>query len=142
MSICISYSDIMRWREQKRFDILREVSFCEGAPQGEGFYFYKTLTKPKGAPKDFKAPCPFLAYEEDKATCSIHTTKPVACKDAPDGFDKFDICPAWDTSFINHKRLRKVRNRQYKDFKRCSENGKEILNIITEARKWQLKHYM
>ena len=126
--ICITYSDVMRWVKQHRQDIIKEVSFVRGAPQGDGFYFAETITKPK-------KPCPFLVDNE----CSIHETKPVCCKDAPDSLTTFDVCPVWDKSLINRKRLRKIKSRQDRDFKACVTNFKQLLEITIKAKGWQLK---
>jgi Fe-S-cluster containining protein len=128
MVISITYSDIKRWVREGRQDILREVSFVNGAPQGDGFYFAQTITKPKKS-------CSFLVDDQ----CSIHGTKPVCCKDAPGSLTSFDVCPVWNISYINRKRLRKIQSRQDKDFKRCVIHFKELLEITIEAGGWQLK---
>jgi len=126
--ICITNSDIKRWVKECRNDILKEVVFTRGAPQGDGFYFEQTIIAPK-------KPCPFLLENQ----CSIHETKPVCCKDAPDSLTSFDVCPSWDKSYINSKRLRKIRARQDKDFKACVTNFEELLGITMKARGWRLK---
>ena len=127
MAICISNSDILRWQEQDRIDILTEVAFSEDAPTGAGFYFPRTIVAPK-------APCHFLKDNGDgKHLCSIHDTKPRACKDAPDSLDKFDVCPVWNKSYIVRKRLVKLKQRQTKDFKRCVTNFKALMDILYKA---------
>jgi Fe-S-cluster containining protein len=123
MAICITYSDIIRWHEQGRKDILSKVSFAEGFPAGDGFYIADTVLKPK-------RPCPFLV----DSLCSIHPIKPVSCKDAPAGFTKFDLCPVWKPEHINRKRLKKVQRRQVKDFKKSATNFPQLYRIILEAR--------
>lgn len=128
MVICITHSDIKRWVEECRNDILKEIVFARGAPQGDGFYIEQTITAPK-------KPCPFLVDNK----CSIHKTKPVCCKDAPDSLTSFDVCPSWDTSYINPKRLKKIEARQDKDFKACVTNFEELLQITMKARGWRLK---
>jgi len=127
MVIPITFSDIRRW--QDRQDILKEVVFAKDAPQGDGFYIEKTITAPK-------KPCPFLG---DDNLCSIHNTKPVCCKDAPASLTRFDVCKVWDKSFINQKRLRKIKRRQDKDFKDCVTHFKELFELISRARGWELK---
>jgi Fe-S-cluster containining protein len=112
--------------KENREDILKEVSFARGAPQGDGFYFQQTITAPK-------KPCLFLVDNE----CSIHETKPVCCKDAPASLTSFDVCPVWNTSYINRKRLKKITGRQDKDFKQCVSNFKELLEITIRAKGWQ-----
>lgn len=126
--ICVTFSDIARWAQEKRRDILKEVYFAKDAPQGDGFYFGKTITSPK-------QPCPFLREN----LCSIHSTKPVCCKDAPASLTKFDLCPEWDESYINKKRLYKIQRRQHKDFGACVTHFKELFEITAEARGWELK---
>jgi len=127
MAICITYSDIIRWKEQNRIDIIKEVSFTRGCPQGDGFYFEKTITAPK-------KPCPFL----QENLCSIHDTKPICCKDAPYGFNNFDVCPEWNNSMID-KRTKKIQARQHKDFKNCVIHFKELLETTIKAKGWRLK---
>ena len=129
MAICISHSDIMRWQEQGRKDILRNVSFAKDAPQGDGFYVSQTILGPE------KKPCPFLVDN----LCGIHETKPAVCKDAPFGFTKFDACPVWKSEHINRKRLKKIQRRQAKDFNTCAAEFHHLFKIIVEAREWQLK---
>ena len=126
--ICITYSDIKRWVKQGRTDILREVGFVRGAPQGDGFYFEQTITKPK-------KPCLFMVDNK----CSIHDTKPVCCKDAPASLTKFPVCSQWNASYINKKRLKKITARHDKDFKKCVTNFKELLEVTMKARGWRLK---
>lgn len=126
--ISITSSDILRWYEQGRKDILKEITFCKGAPQGDGFYIEKTIVAPKQA-------CPFLINNE----CSIHDTKPVCCKDAPSSLTKFDCCPVWNKSFINKKRLKKIQKRQDKDFKNCVVNFKKLLEITMTVKGFNYK---
>jgi Fe-S-cluster containining protein len=104
------------------------VVFARGAPQGDGFYFERTITAPKKV-------CLFLVDDQ----CSIHETKPVCCKDAPASFTKFKVCPVWTPAHINEVRLKKIRRRQDKDFGNCVSNFKELLEVTIRARGWQLK---
>lgn len=127
MAISISHSDMMRWRDEQRVDILLEVSFVRNAPQGQGFYFVKTIRGP------VKQPCPFLNSDN---LCSIHGTKPVACKDAPDGLEEFKECKYWNKSFINRKRLRKIVARQHMDYKNCVNHFYYLMGLLSEARKY------
>ena len=120
LAIPIAYSDIKKWQGAQRWDILRKVGFSRKAPTGQGFYIGDTLTI---------KPCPFLKDN----LCSIHDIKPVCCKNAPYGPDKYDCCPVWDESYINQNRLKKVRRRQMKDLKRTVENCDEIMGILNVA---------
>jgi Fe-S-cluster containining protein len=124
MAICVSHSDIIRWQDERRPDILRNVSFAKDAPQGDGFYVAATITGPE------KKPCPFLVDD----LCGIHHTKPMVCKDVPARFTRFDACPVWKPEHINHKRLKKVQRRQAKDFKKCATDFANLYRIIVEAR--------
>ena len=133
MAISATYSDMIRWYEERRWDILKEISFCQDAPQGDGFYFYKTMRVPKGELPVGK-PCPFLTPDE---LCAIHETKPLSCKDAPKSLDRFDCCPVWDESFIDRKKIKVISKRQTEDYKLCAvpKNFERLLFIITKARK-------
>lgn len=122
-SIPIFYSDITRWSDEDRLDILREVVFCRGAPKGDGFYFESTVTAPK-------KPCIFLKNN----LCSIHDTKPMCCKDAPESFEEFDCCPVWNKKFINKDKRENVVARQDRDSKECVNNFEQLLKITFRAR--------
>lgn len=126
--ICITNSDIKRWVKQGRTDIIKEAVFARGAPQGDGFYFEQTITKPK-------KPCPFLMDNQ----CSIHETKPVCCKDSPDSQTEFPVCKEWSKVYINEKKLKKIKRRQHKDLGNCVSNFKELLEVTIKARGWELK---
>ena len=86
-AIDITFSDILRWSDQKRWDILREVYYIDNYPQkGQGgFYIEKSLKKKE----DLNRQCPFLMDENE---CSIHDTKPSGCKDAPLAYKEFKEC--------------------------------------------------
>lgn len=68
----ITYTDIQRWTEQKRVDILAHVTYEESNEKlNSGFYFL---------PDPLSKECPFLSREN---TCSIHDTKPKVCRNFP-----------------------------------------------------------
>ena len=92
--IDIAGSDIIRWYNQGRWDILQEISLIDNYPKkGQcGFFIAKTTFNPK-------QDCPFLVDNK----CSIHDTKPLACKDAPIGHTKFDLCPVFNKKDIKKK---------------------------------------
>lgn len=121
--IPITHSDIIRWVQQERKDILRQVTFCRGAPQGDGFYLEQTITAPK-------KPCPFLVNDQ----CGIHETKPRACRDAPHSMTSFSVCSEWSEACIDRKRLKKIRRKQEKDFKKCVVHFKELMEITFRAK--------
>ena len=124
MAICVTYSDMIRWQRQGRNDVLEEVSFCKNAPQGEGFYFHRSVLKPKRT-------CPFL---EDNL-CQIHDTKPRTCKDAPKGFTRFDQCPVWDKELhFNLKSFKRTIKKQDKDFRKCVTQFDRLMEILWDSR--------
>jgi len=92
--INILYSDIIRWRNEDRKDILKEVSFIRTTSGlASGFYFRKTTM-----PSHKK--CPFLDFENDLAKCLIQDTKPRCCKNNPEIIPRKDFlkwigCPAF-----------------------------------------------
>jgi Fe-S-cluster containining protein len=141
IAICITYSDLKRWKEQNRYDIIREVSFLripkdkrKDHPLGEGFYIATTVSK---------IACPFLGEKNGKSICTIHHTKPRACKDAPDGFNEKSnfnkTCPVWNYQMNNPKRVRKIQAKQDRDFKACVTHFEELLNLTIGAKGWRLK---
>jgi Fe-S-cluster containining protein len=122
MAICISYSDFKRWEAENRKDILKEISFAEDFPKDTGFYFYKTILEPG-------SPCPFLKDN----LCSIHDTKPTGCRGFPYGVDEVE-CPQWKPEYLNKKRLKKIKRKQYKDYKKALTHFDEIYPLIVGAR--------
>ena len=128
-AIDITFSDILRWRDEKRWDILNEVYYIDNYPiKGQGrFYIEKSIPKKE----DMKRYCPFLINNE----CSIHSTKPGVCKDAPFGYTEFKECPVFkkpNTDVINAT-VRK----QTQDIMAAKKNFNTAMNILTRARTWQ-----
>ena len=119
--IPISYSDIARWFNTGRNDILHEVSFINNYPRKGtgGFYITKTATAPKQQ-------CPFLTKQNK---CRIYPVRPRACKDFPFGHTAVGGCPAWDG-----KASEIVKEQQFKDFKMAHDNWKPLLTILVQAR--------
>ena len=76
------WEDIERWRKEGRDDILKYVYVFEGL--GGDFFDKKTF-------KRFLK-CPFLKKEGKIYSCTIHETKPRACKLFPFYFDNQGIC--------------------------------------------------
>jgi len=135
--IPITYSDIKRWQSEGRQDILKETVFCRDAPQGDGFYFEHTIVK---GPDGEKQPCIFL---DENNQCSIHDTKPKACKDAPDVYDETSmfqfICPAWVPECNDPQKVRQMKKEQNEDFRDCVTNFHELLQITFEARGFKVE---
>ena len=128
--ISVSYSDIHKWFEAGRFDLLQEVSFIANYPRKNtgGFFIAKTAFNPK-------QPCPFLVKENGVGSCSIQDIKPRACKDYPWSHDKMEGCPAFPEVQGKNLSVRKqVFKSQYKDFKKAFFNRAELLHILTKAR--------
>ena len=125
--INVCYSDIIRWFNNGRNDILQEVSFINNYPKNGtgGFYITKTALNPKQA-------CPFLITESDIITCSIHDTKPKACIHFPASSEKVDFCLV---SKVSSKETREqLKKDQRKDFKMAHDNWQSLLAILVQAR--------
>ena len=127
VTINVGFKDIVSWAEQGRRDILSHISWIEHYPHKDtgGFYIAQTAKAPK-------QPCPFFEKTNGSGFCKIQSTKPVACKDAPRGYETFDGC----SSFVQmpKKARNKVIRRQYKDFKQAHKYRKELLQILYAAR--------
>ena len=125
--INVSQTDILRWNKDERMDILKEVSWLHNYPRKNtgGFYIVKTTYNPK-------QPCPF--YEG--STCSIHSTKPKACKDYPfSQSEVFSECFAFGLNGRFPLMRRKIKKSQYKDFKKAFDNQGRLMPILIEARR-------
>jgi len=128
-AIDITFSDILRWSDEKRGDILNEVYYIDNYPiKGQGgFYIEKSIPKKE----DMERHCPFLIDNK----CSIHDTKPIGCKDAPLGYTEFKECPVFkkpNTDVINAT-VRK----HTQDIMAAKKNFNTAMNILTRARTWQ-----
>jgi len=124
--INISYSDIVRWFQEKRHGILFEVTYLDNYPtKGTGgFYFLKTVRNPK-------RPCPFLKGNN----CDIQKTKPLACKDAPFGYESFSMCPAFEGAKREIRvRFQQVVDRQRKDFFKAFTQRKFLMTLLKLSR--------
>jgi Fe-S-cluster containining protein len=129
INIPISYNDIIRWVKEDRKDILFQVSWIKNFPRKQtgGFYFRQTCKKDEHGEKGI---CPFLS---EKNLCLIQDTKPLACKDAPKGFDKFDICPAFKKPYPKKVRER-IKSKQRKDYKKAFDKHMELVRILGDMR--------
>jgi len=133
--INIAYSDIVRWFNEGRNEILQEVSFIDNYPKKGtgGFYIAKTSFNPK-------QPCPFLGSENGLAVCSIYETRPIVCRDFPYGRDIKTTtamsCAMYpEPHFILDRTIcRQVKKRQFRDFKMAFDNRRQLLNILIVAR--------
>ena len=129
-TIDITFSDILRWSDEKRRDILKEVYFIDNYPaKGQGgFYFEKSIPKKE----DMKRHCSFLTSENK---CSIHDTKPSGCKDAPLAYTEFKECPVFEKS---NDVIRSIMvKKQGQDLSAAKKNFNIVMGVLVEARNWQ-----
>lgn len=129
ITINISQSDILRWKEENRKDILREVSWLNNYPRKNtgGFYIIKTTYNPKQS-------CPF--YKGD--ICSIHDIKPKACRDYPFSQSQGEVFSECFMFGLDGKfplKRKKIKKSQYKDFKKAFDNQGRLMPILIEARR-------
>ena len=125
--IDITFSDILRWSDQKRWDILCEIFYLDNYPvKGQGgFYIEKSAKAPK-------APCPFLAQNQ----CSINDTKPSGCADAPLAYKEFPECPVFKKS--SDTVINEMVKKQTQDIMASKRNYNIVMNVLVEARNCQL----
>jgi len=125
--IDITFSDILRWNEQKRWDILKEVSFIDNYPiKGQGgFYIEKSAKAPK-------RPCPFLTSDNK---CSINDTKPSGCSDAPLAYKVFPECSVFEKP--SDDVIEAMINKQTQDIIAAKKNYNIVMNVLVEARNCQ-----
>jgi len=128
-AIDITFSDILRWADQKRRDILKEVFYIDNYPtKGQGGFFFEKSIKKK---EDMKRYCPFLT---DENKCSIHDTKPSGCKDAPLGYTEFKECPVFKKS--NKDVINATVKKQTQDIMAAKKNFNMVMGVLAEARNW------
>jgi len=125
--INVSYSDIVGWHRKNRWDILNEVAWINNYPKKDtgGFYITKTTLNPKKF-------CPFLRKQNNITSCSIQDVKPVACRDAPMGYGKFDGCKGFVQS--DDKTRQRIMDRHDKDFKEAFDKHMFLLQFLAKAR--------
>lgn len=130
-AISITFSDILRWSDEKRNDILNEVYYMDNYPsKGQGgFYFEKSIPKKE----DMKRHCSFLT---DENKCSIHDTKPMSCKDAPLGYEEFNECPVFEKA--NNKIINMIVKKQTQDMLAAKRYFNIVMSVLAEARAWQI----
>ena len=129
-SIDITFSDVLRWSDHKRWDILSEVYFIDNYPEkGQGgFYFEKSIKKKE----DMERHCSFLTDENE---CAIHDTKPSGCKDAPLAYKEFDECPVFKKP--NDDVINAMVKKQTQDIMAAKRNFNIVMGVLVEARNWQ-----
>ena len=125
--INITFSDILRWSDQKRWDILCEISFIDNYPtRGQGgFYIEKSAKAPKRA-------CPFLTVGNE---CSINDTKPGGCKDAPLAYKEFPECSVFEKS--SDSVIDNMVRKQTQDIMMARKNSNIVMSLLVEARNWE-----
>ena len=129
-TIDITFSDILRWSDQKRWDILNEIFFLDNYPyKGQGgFYFEKSIKKKE----DMNRHCPFLTAENK---CLIHDTKPSGCKDAPLAYKEFKECPVFKKP--NDDVINSMVKKQTQDILAAKRNFNIVMGVLVEARNCQ-----
>ena len=128
-SIDITFSDILRWSNEKRRDILKEVFYIDNYPtKGQGGFFFEKSIKKK---EDMKRYCPFLT---DENKCSINDTKPSGCKDAPLAYIEFKECPVFEKS--DNEVINATIKKQTQDILAAKKNFNIVMGILVEARTW------
>ena len=128
-AIDITFSDILRWSDEKRRDILREVFYIDNFPQkGQGGFYIEKSLKTK---ENLNRQCPFLT---DENKCSIHNTKPSGCKDAPLAYKEFNECSVFEkaSDFVVSAMVKK----QTRDIMAAKRNYNVVMNALVEARNW------
>ena len=129
-TIDITFSDILRWNNEKRWDILREVYYIDNFPhKGQGGFYIEKSLKTK---EDLNRQCPFLT---DENKCLIHNTKPSGCKDAPLAYTEFKECPVFKKS--NDDVINATIKKQTQDIMAAKRNFNIVMGILVEARNWQ-----
>ena len=126
ITINVSQTDILRWKEEERKDILQEVSWLHNYPRKNtgGFYIIKTTFNPKQA-------CPFY-----NGACLIHNTKPKACKDYPfSQTEFFSECFMFGLDGMFPLKKKRIKKSQAKDFKKAFDNQGRLMPILIEARR-------
>ena len=124
----ICYSDIMRWKEEDRKDILKKVTWIQNYPREKvgGFYIKDT------AIVDIRK-CPFMKsfdWKEEKV-CTIYKTRPLACKDFPMGSKKIDDCPGFVVPSLPI--FEAIKTKQHEDFFNAFEERGKLKIIVLEA---------
>jgi Fe-S-cluster containining protein len=70
-----THDDVKRWREEGRSDILRTAKMVW---KGGNLEYAELWFDPTTGKELFN--CPWLKREGDKASCSIHETRPQVCR--------------------------------------------------------------
>lgn len=81
-----TWEDVLRWREQKREDILRHAYVFENLG-ADLWVDAKTQERLYS--------CPFFETRNGRSLCRIHNTKPKICREFPLAWEKFEcsLCP-------------------------------------------------
>lgn len=126
-SIDITFSDVLRWNAEERWDILSEVSYIKNYPKlGMGGLYIEKSLKTK---RDLNRHCPFLTKDN---LCAINETKPSGCADAPNGYKEFNECPVFERPPAHI--IDFIVSKQAKDLKAVQRNQELITDILVKAR--------
>lgn len=132
ININVSYSDIIRWAKEKRFDILSEIEYIDHEDRKKrGFYIRKTVTSPKQA-------CPYLTIEDGLSSCSIYETRPRSCVEFPEAHGKDEKekikCPARGDFEVDEKTLYDFKREQAFDFMLAEDRKEKLKDILSIAK--------
>lgn len=123
----ICYSDIERWKNERRWDILSQVGWVTYNKTD-----YLQLALLKTLPKN--AVCPYLS---ESNLCKIHETKPRVCKDFPicGTAEKLSLCKGIGQGpKLNPKIVSSVHKRQVEDLAKVMAFRNEISAILLGSR--------
>ena len=133
--INITYSDVMRWESEGRFDILSEVNLVQFKKDVDftGFYFGKTA---------LREGCPFLLFDGVKTNCRIYETRPKCCRNQPECIEpNSDKLKNWkkcqglqNRTQFNDAYFKEVRQDEYEDLRQIYIHIKQVFEIIRQAR--------
>lgn len=133
--INITYSDVTRWENEGRFDILSEVNLVQFKKDVAftGFYFGKSA---------LGNGCPFLIFDGVKTSCRIYETRPKCCRNQPECIEpNSDKLKDWKTcqgiknrTQFDESYFRKIREDEHEDLKQAYIHRKQVFEIIRQAR--------
>ena len=129
-AIDVTFSDVLRWSNERRRDILREIYYIDNYPtKGQGgFYFEKSIKKKEDMERHY-------SFLTDENKCSIHATKPSGCKDAPLAYTEFKECPVFKRP--NDDVINTMVKKQTQDIMAAKRNFNIVMGVLVEARNCQ-----
>lgn len=126
VKIPITYSDIKRWQQEQRWDILAEVRWLIDKKRLYPVWPFFTKTA-------FNSACPFLSHSN---RCKIYETRPRICRDYPQYGGKRMVltCPAVKAGAkFDQKTVRQIGERQRADLMDTLTFHNEVTAILRVA---------